>query len=332
MNAPKYTDIEYINFLIASQKNYSCLEASKVQPHEGTTPAHDSINRLLLRLEHSTESLWQEAKQFVRLDRGILVIDDSTLDKSYAMKMDLVGYHWSGKHKRVVKGISLQSLIWTDGDSIIPVDFRICDNSDDSTKKNDLFKELIKESIKREFKLSYICFDSWYSSLENLKFLRDNNLGWLTRLRSNRLVNFNKQGQVQIGSLELPEEGLIVYLKGYGMVRVFKTAAKNDDDEFWATSNLEMNEINRLSLAEQTWGIEMYHRGIKQVCGIEKCQCRVALAQKNHILFSIRSFLRIERYCFKIGIGWLESKINISREAVRAYLTNPIYSLNLMTA
>jgi len=32
------------------------------------------------------------------------------LDKPYAKKMELVTYHWSGKHKRVVKGIPLLTL------------------------------------------------------------------------------------------------------------------------------------------------------------------------------------------------------------------------------
>jgi hypothetical protein len=43
------------------------------------------------------------------------------IDKPYAQKMDLVTYHWSDKHQRVVKGIAL--LLWTEGKSLIPCDF-----------------------------------------------------------------------------------------------------------------------------------------------------------------------------------------------------------------
>ena len=35
---------------------------------------------------------------------GILVVDDSTLDKPYARHIDLVTRHWSGKHHAVVRG------------------------------------------------------------------------------------------------------------------------------------------------------------------------------------------------------------------------------------
>ena len=77
MNPPKYTAIEYINFLIATQKAYSCSEAERVQPTTGAAAAHDAINRLLHRLDPDPNELWQEAKSYVSLEQGILVIDDT---------------------------------------------------------------------------------------------------------------------------------------------------------------------------------------------------------------------------------------------------------------
>ena len=81
MNPPKYTDTDYIDFLVAAQKSYSCLEAEKVQPQADNPPAHDSITRLLHREKPDTGKLWQESRNQVKLESGILVIDDSTLDK-----------------------------------------------------------------------------------------------------------------------------------------------------------------------------------------------------------------------------------------------------------
>ena len=65
---------------------------------------------------------------------GVLVLDDSVLDKPFARKMDLVHYHWSGKHHRVVKGIDLLTLLWTDGDRHLPCDYRIYDKPTDHKK------------------------------------------------------------------------------------------------------------------------------------------------------------------------------------------------------
>ena len=113
---PKCRDIDYIDFLIATPKAFSCTEAANVQPESPDPPAHDAFTRLLHRLEPDPETLWDEARPMVHRKGGLLVLDDSTLDKHYAKKIDLVGRHWSGKHKRVVWGINLITLVWTDGD------------------------------------------------------------------------------------------------------------------------------------------------------------------------------------------------------------------------
>ena len=38
---------------------------------------------------------------------GVLALDDTTLDKPCAKRMELVFRYWSGKHKQVVWGINL---------------------------------------------------------------------------------------------------------------------------------------------------------------------------------------------------------------------------------
>jgi len=325
MNPPKCKEEDYIDFLIATQKAYSCTEAARVQPNERVS--HDAILRMLHRLEPTSESLWEESSQFVDKSKGYLVIDDSTLDKPYASKMDLVSYQWSGKHHRVVKGINLQSLIWTDGDSLIPIDYRIYDKAKTGLTKNDHFREMLLKAKERRFSPKYVLFDSWYASLENLKQVRNLEWLWMTRLTATRLVNPDNQGNRPISEIEIKESGSLVHLKAYGWIKVFKIVSKKGDIEYWATNDLNMSELQRLSCSEKAWIIEEYHRGIKQFCGVERCQARTGKVQKNHILFSLRAFLRIERFCFRVGITWFEAKLRIVREAVRTYLKHPKYLL-----
>ncbi|MDM8556774.1 hypothetical protein QUF75_18770 [Desulfococcaceae bacterium HSG7] len=125
MNPPKYNEYDYINFLTATPRTYSCTEAERVQPDREKCPSHDSINRLLHRIPADTSSLREESLQFVKKNKGVPVPDDSTPDKPYALKIELVTRHQSGKCHRVVSGINPVSLIWTDGDAHIPCDFRI---------------------------------------------------------------------------------------------------------------------------------------------------------------------------------------------------------------
>lgn len=46
---------------------------------------------------------------------GYLIIDDYTLDKTHAHAMHLTNMHWSGNHHKMVQGISLVTLVWTNG-------------------------------------------------------------------------------------------------------------------------------------------------------------------------------------------------------------------------
>ncbi len=57
MNPPKYNAIDSINFLIATQKAYSCSEAEHVQLPSKDRPSHDAVNRLLHRLEPDPQQL-----------------------------------------------------------------------------------------------------------------------------------------------------------------------------------------------------------------------------------------------------------------------------------
>src|SRR3954465_1382530 len=83
---PKGGDADYIDFLIASPKAFCCTEAAAVQPESPDAPAHDAFTRLLHRLEPDPATLWDEARPMVHKEGGLLVLDDSTLDKHYAKK------------------------------------------------------------------------------------------------------------------------------------------------------------------------------------------------------------------------------------------------------
>lgn len=327
MNPPKCDDLDYIHFLIAAQKVFTCTEAARCQPEREDAPAHDAFTRLLQREPLDTKALWQEAKAFVDRERGLLVLDDTTLDKPYANRMELVTYHWSGKHQKVVKGIALLTMLWTDGKALIPCDFRVYDKPEGGQTKNEHFRAMLETAKGRGFEPDYVLMDSWYSGLENLKLIA--RFGWLflTRLKSNRLVNPDGKGNVPISEVDIPTEGRVVHLKGFGFVRVFRMVSKDGGAEYWATNDLETTEEKRKELERQGWGIEVSHRGLKQCCGAEKAQVRKAVAIVKHLSLSLRALLRLEVHRLRTGVSWYEVKSSILREAIRAYLAHPSYVL-----
>jgi DDE superfamily endonuclease len=328
MNPPRCNDLDYINFLLATPGVVSAKEAARVQPAQPNAPAHDAFTRLLHRLEPDPEALWQEARPFVAATGGLLVVDDSVLDKPYAKHIGLVGRFWSGTHRRIVQGINLVTLLWTDGDSLWPCDYRLVNPAvGKAVTKNDLFRELLTVAEGRGLKPGCVAFDSWYSGKDNLKAIRDKGWAFLTQVRCNRRVNLNRQGNRAIRELPIAASGTVVHLEGFGLIKAFRIVASNGHTEHWVTNDLEMNELTRQALAAQAWGIEEYHRGLKQHCGVEAAPVRHAQAQRNHIGCAIRAFLRLEYHRFTTGISWFQAKMDIVREALRRYLADPLLVL-----
>ena len=206
MRAAKCRDSDYIDFLIASPGAFTCTEAARVQDPSPQAPAHDSFTRLLHRIEPDPEALWDEARGLVALNGGALVIDDSTLDKPHARGIEMVTRHWSGKHQGVVRGINLITLLWTDGDRKLPVDYRIYDKADGKTK-NDHFWEMMLVAKGRGFAPKYVLFDGWYASLENLKQVRGLGWHWSTRLKHNRKVNPEGCGAIPLSEAAISAAG-----------------------------------------------------------------------------------------------------------------------------
>ena len=327
MSHPKCRDSDYIDFLIATPRAASCCEAARSQPPAHDPPAHDAYTRLLHRLEPDPETLYREVEPRVNKSDGVLVLDDSTLDKLDAKAIQPVHRHWSGKPKSVVRGINLISLVWTDGDRIMPLDYRVYDKPKDGLTKNDHFRDLITAAKRRGFSPRAVLFDSWYSGLENLKWVRACGWTFLTQLKVNRKVDLDRRGYRAVAAIPIPAEGAVVHLEGFGSIRVFKVVSRDGDIEYGATNDLAMDELRRLELAERCWAVEEYHRALKQCCNVERCQARSPRSERNHIGMAIRAFVRLSWHFYTTGVSWYEAKTAIVREAVRAYRSHPLYKM-----
>lgn len=110
MNPPRATAEDYIAFLVATPGAGTATEMGRCQPVRPDAPAHDAFTRLLNRLEPAPEALWHEVRPVLPAD-GVLVFDDTVLDKPFARHMGLVARFWSGRHKRVVQGINLVTAL-----------------------------------------------------------------------------------------------------------------------------------------------------------------------------------------------------------------------------
>ena len=122
----------YVGFLISEPKYVSCQRVADI-----LNISHDSVNRFLKRESYTPLDLFNEVKQNIDIRGGILSVDDSVLDKPYAHHIAYVDHFYSGKHHRVVKGINLITLYYTDiHDRSFPVNYRIYDKTEGKTKND----------------------------------------------------------------------------------------------------------------------------------------------------------------------------------------------------
>ena len=262
--------------------------------------SHDSVNRFLSREQYEPRDLFNEASSQLNLKGGTVNADDSTLDKPYSHQMELVGHFWSGKHHRVVKGINLITLYYTDPQGrSLPVNYRIYDKAEDKTK-NDYYLDMLTEVLSWGLEPAFATGDSWYSCVNNLKTVKNHRMGFLFAVESNRLVSIEKGQWSQVKQLDVPDDGLTVWLRQFGEVKLFRTRLKDqlrhyvvylpDENDYPAFDQQAFIELH-----DQHWQIEQYHRMIKQVCNIERFQVRRRLSIQNHIFAAICGFVHLRQ-------------------------------------
>lgn len=304
----------YVLFLLAEPKYVSCVRLSEVL--EGLS--HDSVNRFLLREHYTPRDLFNEVKEHLILVGGIGSVDDSVLDKPYSdpQKTDLMGYFWSGKHKRTVKGINLITLYYTDvtGTSY-PVNFRLYDKREGKTK-NDYFREMVSEVQTWGLQFAWVTGDSWYAGIENLKFLRNEKVGFLFGIANNRQVSLERGHPVPVQTLTIPASGLMVYLKEFGWVNVFCQNFKNEVRYYimYLPNDTELRQLNRQDfrqIHDSHWQIESFHRVIKQVCNIERFQVRTESGIRTHCFCALQAFCQLQTMRVE---GLIDNLYQISRQ------------------
>ena len=256
----------------------------------------------LQREAYTPLDLFNESKIGLELKGGTLSVDDSLLDTPYSHQMDLVGYFWSGNHQRVGKGIDLITLDYTDvRGQHRPVNYRIYDKAEGKTK-NDYFQDMLADVLAWGLAPAGVTGDSWYRGLNNLKTGRNHALGFLFALESNRLVSVDNGSWVQVQQLQIPEEGLEVWLRGFGLVKLFRTRLK-DHLRHYAVHLPDggpLAWVGRkafLQWHDQHWQIEQYHRALKQVCPVEHWQVRGQVPIRNHLFSAICGYVQLQRLC-----------------------------------
>lgn len=310
----------YCTFLKVTSQRYSALSLSEVAPD---SLSHDSISRWLENAHCQPKDIWDAAADKVLSTGGIIAADDTVLNKSRSQKINMVRWQYSGRQHDIVRGIGLLNFLWiSNSGEVCPMDFRIWEPREDGKTKNNHFRELLRLAKGREVNPDAVVADCWYSSLDNLKYIRDLGWYWVMGLKKNRSVNRN----LTLEKLDIADSGLQVHLRGYGWITVFRFVAKNGRTDYFGSNLPNPTRKQVTSLVKRRWEIEVFHRELKQTCGLEHCQARTSRAQRNHIGFSVLTWIKQADLRRRYHLTFYQQQWNVIKFSVAKQLK---YELNL---
>ena len=320
---------QYIEYLISTPANYTC---SHLAEHlEGVS--HDAVSDYLQRDKLTARSLWELVQPLLNDSAAAyLIVDDSVQNKQYSRKIELVKKQYSGAEHGLVRGIGVINLVHSDGDDFFPIDYRIYAPEADGKTKNDHFRDmLLRAKSDKQIKARTLLFDSWYASVDNLKLIVRLEMFFVTTLKDNRLVSLSKDGgYIHLQDIEWTEqtlrEGLAIKLKELPFkVQLFKVVAPNGDIE-WVISNQPQGTFTTPDIQDENavrWQIEQLHRELKQLTGSEKCECRKARSQRNHIACCYHAWLSLKIKARQLGKTLYAVQHDLFTDYLRAELCHP---------
>jgi hypothetical protein len=325
------TKKQYVEYLISTPKNCTCTYLAEHLEEV----SHDVVNDFLRQKRFMPREVWKLVKDRIEDSKeACLSVDDSVQDKRYSRFIELVRAQYSGNEHRVIKGIGVVNLVHSGGkeEDFYPIDYRVYAPDVDGKTKNDHFQEMFVNAVdQKQIQARTILFDGWYASAENLKLIHRRKRTFFTTLKSNRLVSLSKeQGYLHLEELEWTADrlahGVVVKLKEVPFhVRLFKLVAPDGDID-WVITN-DLDETVTAQVAEESsdvrWQVEELHRGLKQLTGTERCQCRAARAQRNHLACCYHAWVSLKVKANELGHTMYALRESLFSHYLRAELQHP---------
>jgi len=325
------TKQQYVEYLISTVGNFT---GTNLAEHLDEV-SHDTITDYLQTERLTARTLWELVEGLiVDSPDAFLIVDDSVQDKRYSRFIELVKLQYSGAEHGLVRGIGVVNLVHSAGakQDFYPIDYRIYAPDQDGKTKNDHFAEMVRNTLSdKKILAKYILFDSWYASVANLKLVHRLGLTFFTTLKSNRMVSLSKEeGYIHLEQIEwTPErlnDGLMVKLKEVPFkVRLFKVVATNGDID-WVITNCPDETLTTQvaqDVSDVRWQVEELHRGLKQLTGTEKCQCRKGRSQRNHLACCYHAWLSLKVKAKALGKTLYQTKHDLLSDYLRAELRQP---------
>ena len=339
---------QYLSGLITGRKPTVRSIASRlVEPAD-----QSSLNRFLTLYNWDDEMVngrRLELLQSTRATRwswdGVVAIDDTLLPKT-GRKMPGAGKLWDHNSGSYVHAQCLVTSHYVDEEKDYPIGLRQYFKHDSREAERYGFKtklelamQLVDECERLGVAAENYVFDSWYLSRELAEHIETYGKGWVSRLKSNRVVYHGKR---RMGVKEfrdaLPREAFrevnvldksrwvytrVLDVNKLGKVRVV-ICYDNPDLEgepiYLVTSRLYWEERRVIQCYSLRFRIDSFYKDAKQNLGLGGCQLRSLKGTKKHWLLGITGYSLLKlRICRSRLYRRLQSDRTVGAECRQAF-------------
>lgn len=289
----QFGKMDYCQYLLSSPINYTLTNLA--EHLEGVS--HDRINRYLRGEKLTPRQLWQAVKADVMpSELGYLIFDDSVLDKRFARVIECAQVQYSGNAHGLVRGIGLVSCLYVNPElgQYWLIDYRIYDKATDGYSKLEHVQAMLLGVVNhKRLPFRTVLMDSWYASQKLMALIDQLGKIYYCPLKSNRLVDdsagqlpYRRIDHLSWSASELAS-GKLIKIRNFPAdkkVKLFRVTVSSHRTDFVVTNDQTQDSTQATTtICGVRWHIEVVHRELKQLTGIESCQCRKGRIQRNHI-------------------------------------------------
>ncbi|QMW01677.1 transposase [Spirosoma foliorum] len=172
--------------------------------------------------------------------------------------------------------------------------------------KHQMFQDMVRQAHQNAVPFRYVLADSWYTNADNINLVLGLKHHYLGAVKSNLEVALSKHDRangkfVKISPLNLqPGTVLTAFIRSVQEpVAICGDILPNKDGSvgelLLLSTDVTMPYQQLLTTYQKRWGIEEYHKSLKQNASLEKSPARTHRTQTNHLFASICAYVKLER-------------------------------------
>ena len=169
-----------------------------------------------------------------------------------------------------------------------------------------LFRSLLTDAQTHCVAYQGVLMDTWYAVARLFQYIHHLGKYFYCPIKTNRLVKdanaktYSSVSELMWNAHQI-QYGKSLKVKDLAMdVKLFKVIVSTDRTDYVLTNDLRPHTIEYIAQKQKMrWNIESFNREVKQLTGIDKCQCRKANAQRNHIFFAMLVWHKLKQTAYQ---------------------------------